>query len=128
MPLAFKVRFGKHLIAGLAATVSIAVGAAITAGRFPMEMTAAMIVGFAMALILVQLRAWAVPVWIAVGPLAYPFVRYPTGHPLITFDRVWLLGILAWLVTEQPARSVSRRTRLLLLTGGWLVVAIGLRS
>lgn len=66
-------------------------------------------------------------IWIAVEGLAFPFLRYPFGHNLITFDRVLVLAMGgALLLTSWP--RMERRTKILAYALGAFAVAYGLRA
>src|SRR5207244_2008876 len=58
--------------------------------------------------ILAQLRFSGLLLWLPLGAIAYPFIRLPRAHPLLTFDRVWV-GSMA--VTAAVAIASGRRAR-----------------
>ena len=55
----------------------------------------------------------ALLVWVALGPALFPFVRYPvTSKSIVTFDRVWVLGLgLLSFAAITDLSSASRYTR-----------------
>jgi O-antigen ligase len=76
----------------------------------------------------IALRRWTLYAWLLIFPIAYPFLHYPTTSPQITFDRVWILAMLAvTLLTElsAPRTSTSRLVKIALL---WLLAAFGVRA
>ena len=68
-------------------------------------------------------------VWVAVMPLAYPFLRYPPRGTVVTFDRVWVAG-MALVIVTTVARDERRSAagRLMEASLGWLVVSFGIRA
>jgi O-antigen ligase len=66
-------------------------------------------------------------IWIAVEGLAFPFVRYPFGHNLITFDRVVVLAMGGALLLRSWPR-MAKQTRFLAYALGAFAAAYGVRA
>ncbi|MBV9819727.1 MAG: O-antigen ligase family protein [Solirubrobacterales bacterium] len=50
--------------------------------------------------------------WVVAGVIAYPFLRYPSRHSQLTFDRVWILGLGgAMCASAAPAIRRSPASR-----------------
>ena len=67
-------------------------------------------------------------VWAALAPILYPFVRYPRTHPVVTFDRIWLLGALSCIVLERRRIMRLRVSRRAVAVFGLFVIVYGLRA
>lgn len=70
----------------------------------------------------------ALLLWPVLTAIAYPFVRVPRESALLTFDRLWivgLLGVLAFTATRLPG---TRATRFFYLSFSALVFAYGARA
>lgn len=65
------------------------------------------VLGAALAVVLGMqaLGVRAIYWWLTLGLVAYPFVRYPTGHSQLTFDRVWILGLGGALLITAAGRT-----------------------
>jgi hypothetical protein len=66
--------------------------------------------------------------WLALTGIAYPFVNYPTINPLLTFDRIWVMGMLGCVALGYRTLRPCRETRFLLAAFGFLAVTFGLRA
>ena len=64
------------------------------------------VVGFSP--VVFSLGRLALPVWVALFGVLYPYARYPSGSPLITFDRLFL-GSLLVAFALRHVRSRSAR-------------------
>jgi hypothetical protein len=65
--------------------------------------------------------------WVAVEGLAYPFVRYPLHHDLVTFDRVILIALGGALILA-PSSRLSRDAQLLVRAVGAFTIVYGVRA
>jgi O-antigen ligase len=97
-------------------------------GHLIAEIALAAAAGFALVMLGARLKFTAVLVWVGVGGLAYDFIRYPTQHSVVTFDRLWVVAMLGWLFTERRRIPTSRASRYTLTAGFALVAAYGLRA
>jgi O-antigen ligase len=64
-------------------------------------------------------------VWATLTGIAYPFVKFGT---LVTFDRLWVIGMLGCLALTRNAIPRSRESRAVLLALGLLAATFGLRA
>lgn len=101
---------GSLLVATLAVVTSLVAGVAVVRqDRASLFVLAALVVGALLAL-LIRLR-WAVLLaWPLAGAVTYPFVRFPSGHPILTFDRIWLPALAVIVAAERASwvRTTSR--------------------
>lgn len=107
------------LYTGVAA-LAVILGLLVARGH--VYMAVAVVIGCSAALILVMrtLETSALTWWLPLGVVAYPFVRYPSGHSQLTFDRFWVLGLAGALaVSAGVAAHRSRASRRL---AGWIIV------
>jgi O-antigen ligase len=98
-------REGLTLVAIAAATVAIIAADA----ALPSHQTYAMaVIGLAAVVVCAFVFSAAIPAilvwWVALEGVAYPFLRYPLGHNLVTFDRLVLLGLGAALLIVPSTR------------------------
>jgi O-antigen ligase len=68
-----------------------------------------------------------VVVWPVAATAGY-LLQLPRTHPIITFDRVWIGGMLAYLIVDRRRLERSSPTRLLRLSLLCLVVVFGVRT
>src|SRR4051812_20573852 len=96
-------------------------------GRTPSLLLLAALAGGAFFLLLSFLGSSAVVVFPIAATVGY-LVEIPRDQPVITFDRVWVGGLLAYIALNR--RNIERTpvTRLLLFALFWLIVSYGLRS
>jgi hypothetical protein len=84
------------------------------------------LVGIVAALGSVTLLAWP-PLAVA----AYDLVRIPRSigsSPILTFDRLWIPGLLVYLAIEHRQVERARASRFLSFSLGCLVISYGIRS
>ena len=96
-------------------------------GRLPHLVLAAE-AGGALFVIVWRLGAASLWIWAVAGGALYPFLRVPSDHPIITFDRVWILASLSCILLNRRRITTSRPMRLLLFTLGWLAISFGIRA
>ena len=98
------------------------------------ELTAVVVISLALAALLLlvfrQLAFPALVTWVVVAPLAFAFARFPSQHPILTFDRAWIAGLAAAIVlmAESGLPTTAPASRALAVALTWLAVAFGLRS
>lgn len=68
------------------------------------QLLLAAVAGFAVFLIFSRLGARTLLVWVPLSGLAYAFVRFPRISPVVTFDRIWIFGLLAIVLSATPVR------------------------
>jgi hypothetical protein len=86
--------------------------------------------GAGMALLLVFADVgWTVLwVWPALSVLGYPLAGHLPGGKYVTFDRIWIGGMIALLLAEPKLRAHARSSRRMLLALALLVVVLGARA
>lgn len=106
----------------------VGLGAMVTRGRME-EGIAGLVASAAVLYVGIgSLRFRAVTFWIALTAIAFPFLRLPQQHSVVTFDRVWIIASLACLVHAAARPPATRATRLLSRALLWFVVAYGVRA
>jgi hypothetical protein len=101
------------LLLGGGAAASTIVGVSIVHGGSPAVALAGVVVGLMLVLLLASLRERALIWWAVPSVIAYPFVRVPQKHTVVTFDRLWILGLLGLLLLERRAVPANAATRAL---------------
>jgi hypothetical protein len=119
-----------RLPAGLPLSLAIYLGAAICAGaigfivghgNFLAVAIAGALAGSIVWVLMMQgLGLRAITGWVVVGVVAFPFVRYPSGHAQLTFDRLWIFGIGA--AGLLAAGRATRRTPASRRVALWLIL------
>lgn len=119
----------------LAVTGASVLSGALVAGRvdtwlgqtFSLLLLAA-VVGAAFFMIFAQLGSSAVVVWPLGAVIGYAIVELPRSHPIITFDRIWIGGMLAYIAFGRSLLARAPASRLLFFSMIWLGVSFGVRS
>ena len=65
--------------------------------------------------------------WAPLSAALWAFARLPRDPPVLTFDRLWILGMLAYLIFWPRRFERSRESRLLMLALFLLLVSYGIR-
>lgn len=113
-------------VAAIAASVVAGVGVA-RGGQLPLLAVAAL-TGLALFVTLGNLQFTGLALWIVLGALAYPFVNYPAGRPLLTFDRIWIVALAGVFIFQHGRYPIARASRFFLVAFVWFVISVGLRS
>jgi O-antigen ligase/polysaccharide polymerase Wzy-like membrane protein len=109
-------------------TAAAVAGLAIASeGGLPHLVVAAEAIG-ALLVVVWRLGPASLWIWVVASGALYAFLRVPSGHPIITFDRVWILACLSLIVLNRRRIATTRPTRLLLFTLAWLAIAFGIRA
>jgi O-antigen ligase len=96
-------------------------------GRTPALLLLGAVAGGTFFVLFSFLGSSAVVVWPIAATVGY-LVEIPRDRPVITFDRVWVGGLLAYVALNRRHIERSRVTRLLLFALLWLAVSYGLRA
>ena len=113
--------------AALVSAVLAAGQAEVWLGRTPSLLLLAAVAGGTFFVLFSFLGPAAVIVWPVAATVGY-LVEIPRDQPVITFDRVWVGGLLAYIALNKRRIGRTPVTRLLLFALLWLVVSYGLRS
>jgi O-antigen ligase len=106
---------------------AIAMGGVVAQGSNKAYLLAGLVMLATIALAITDRLFEAFVLWVAVEGIAYPFVRYPLGHNLVTFDRVAVLAMgAAMLMRTWPA--LDRRARYLAWAFGLFALAYAARA
>jgi O-antigen ligase len=90
-----------------AAMAAAAVGLLLGRGGLGLLIAGAVAAGLVLVLLVQSLGFQALILWVVVGVIAYPFVRYPQQHSELTFDRLLILGLAGALVITSSRRARS---------------------
>jgi len=83
----------------------------------------------AMALMMGRKLLSGVVLWLPLGVLLYPFVRYPREQTLVMFDRAWFMALLfASILFGLPATRTPIAVRRVETAGAVLAVIMGIRA
>ena len=116
-----------------AATTLVFVAGGI--GTWRSELTALVVISLGVAgLLLLLFRELVFPAlvtWVVAAPLAFAFARFPSQHPILTFDRAWIAGLAAALLLsahDRASTTTAPASRALAAALACVVVTFGLRS
>jgi O-antigen ligase len=101
--------------------------AAAVLGEKPALLLVAALVGGAFLVSFVYLGPLAVLIWPVAATVGY-LVQLPRGNPVISFDRVWIGGLLAYIAVTHRRAPRTKTTRLLVFALLLLVASFGLRA
>ncbi|MBA2370745.1 MAG: O-antigen ligase family protein [Chloroflexi bacterium] len=96
-------------------------------GETPALLLLAALLGGTFFILIAFLGSLAIVVWPVAATVGY-LIQVPRGEPVITFDRVWIGGMLVYIALNRRSSERSAYTRPLAFGLLWLVVAYGLRS
>jgi hypothetical protein len=96
-------------------------------GQTPSLLLLAVVVGGMFFVLFTFLGPPVVVVWPIAATFGY-LVQVPKAHPILTFDRLWIGGMLAYILVEHRRVERTPATRMLLVALIWLAVSFGLRS
>jgi O-antigen ligase len=114
---------GVALFAGILATGE----ADARLGQTPALLLLAGLLAITFLVVFSFLGSLAIIVWPVAATGGY-LLGIPRAHPVITFDRVWIGGMVAYIALNPRRTGRSTFTRPLLVGLLWLVVAYGLRA
>jgi O-antigen ligase len=125
---------GRVLASWFAVIVTAIIAGALAAGRAdaalgktPALLLLAVLVGGAFLGVFLYLGPTAVLIWPVAATGGY-LLQIPRSHAVITFDRVWIGGLLAYVAVNPRRTPRTAATRLLAFALLWLVVSFGARS
>lgn len=96
-------------------------------GRTPALLLTGAIAGGTLLVLFSFLGSVAIVIWPVAATVGY-LVEIPRNHPVITFDRLWIGGLLAYVALDRRRIARTPVTRLLLFALLWLLVSYGVRS
>jgi hypothetical protein len=96
-------------------------------GKTPALVALAGVAGAVFFILFAFLGALTVVVWPVAATVGY-LLQVPRSQPAITFDRVWIGGMLAYIALNGRSGPRSRYTLPLIIGLVWLVVSFGVRS
>lgn len=116
-------------VIGTGATVAALVNGKVGVwiGQTPSLLLLAALLGGAFFAVFAFLGALPVLLWPVLTTGGY-LILYPRTHPVITFDRVWIGGMLAFLAVSPRPAARSRETRLVMGALVLLVLTYGVRA
>jgi O-antigen ligase len=115
------------ILAGLLSGAVVAGQADSALGQKPTLLLLGILVATAFLGMFLYLGPTAVLIWPVAATGGY-LLQIPRSNPVLTFDRVWVGGLVAYIALNQRRIPRTAATRLLIFALLWLVVAFGLRS
>jgi O-antigen ligase len=123
-----------RLMAPLAVILAALISGAIVSGQAdaalgqkPALLLLGILVGIAFLGMFLYLGSTAVLIWPVAATGGY-LLQLPRDSVIVTFDRAWIGGLLAYIALNQRRIPRTAATRLLFFALLWLVVSYGLRS
>jgi len=123
-----RIQLDRRRTAAACALVLLAAAAGTLAPGRSAYALAGIGIAAAVSLLISQRIAAVLVGWVAIEGIAYPFVRYPIRHDLLTFDRVVLLSLAGALVLERPRVRLSPPTKWLVWAFALFVAVYGARA
>jgi O-antigen ligase len=96
-------------------------------GDKPALLLLAALVGGSFLIVFGFLGSSAVVIWPVAATGGY-LLGVPRTNPVLTFDRVWIFGLLAYIALDRRHTQRTPATRLLFLALLWLLCSYGLRA
>jgi O-antigen ligase len=115
------------LVAALLAGMVAAGQADALLGKKPALLLLGALVGGAFVLIFLFLGSSAVLIWPVAASGGY-LIQIPRNNPVLTFDRAWIGGLIAYIALNPRRTARTPATRLLVFALVLLVVSFGLRA
>jgi O-antigen ligase len=78
--------------------------------------------------IFASLGSAALVAWAPLAVACYLLVRYPRTHPVITFDRVWVVGLLGYILLAPRRAASAPISRFMKFGLGLFIAAFGIRA
>ena len=114
---------GAALLAG-----SLATGQAdVWLGKTPALLLLGTVLGATFLVVFSFLGSLAVIVWPVAATGGF-LLQFPKGHAVITFDRLWIGGLLAYIALNHSRTERTKDTRVLMFALVLLVISFGLRA
>jgi hypothetical protein len=66
--------------------------------------------------------------WPPLAVAGYLLVRFPRGHPIVTFDRLWIGGLLAYILLAHRSVPSAATSRFMKIGLGVFIAAFGIRA
>jgi hypothetical protein len=88
----------------------------------------ALLAAAAVSSIFASLGSTALIAWPPLAVAGYLLVRFPRDHPLITFDRVWIGGLLAYILLTHRGVPATATGRFMRIGLGAFIAAFGIRA
>jgi O-antigen ligase len=115
------------VLAGLVSGAVVSGRADAAVGQKPALLVLGILVGCASLGMFIYLGPSAVLIWPVAATGGY-LLQIPRNSVILTFDRVWIGGLLAYIALNPRRIPRTAATRLLIVALLWLVVSFGLRS
>ncbi len=114
---------GGALLSGVLATGQ----ADVWLGRRAALLLLAAVVGGTFLIVFSFLGTSAILIWPVAATGGY-LVGIPRGHPVLTFDRMWIGGLVAYIALNPRRIQRTPATRVLVFALLWLTVSFGIRA
>jgi O-antigen ligase len=88
----------------------------------------ALLLAAAVSIIFASLGSTALVAWPPLAVAGYLLVQFPRGHPTVTFDRLWIGGLLAYILLAHRSVPAAATSRFMKLGLGVFIAAFGIRA
>jgi O-antigen ligase len=88
----------------------------------------ALLVAAAVSIIFASLGSTALVAWPPLAVAGYLLVRFPRGHPVVTFDRLWIGGLLAYILLAHRRVPAAASSRFMKIGLGLFIASFGIRA
>jgi O-antigen ligase len=88
----------------------------------------ALLVAAAASIIFASLGSTVLVAWPPLAVAGYLLVRFPRDHPIITFDRLWIGGLLAYILLAPRSVPAAASSRFMKIAFVIFIAAFGIRA
>jgi O-antigen ligase len=88
----------------------------------------ALLLAAAVSIIFASFGSSPLVAWPPLAVAGYLLVRFPRTHPIITFDRVWIGGLVAYLLVVHRRVPAAASSRFMKIALGVFIVTFGIRA
>jgi hypothetical protein len=88
----------------------------------------ALLLAAAVSIIFASLGSTALVAWPPLAVAGYLLVRFPRGHPIVTFDRLWIGGLLAYILLAHRSVPAAASSRFMKIGLGVFIAVFGIRA
>lgn len=97
-------------------------------GRTSALLALALLLAAAAFAILASFGSAPLVAWAPLAVVGYPLARFPRDHPIITFDRLWIGGLLAYILIAHRGVPAAAASRFMTTALFGFVAAFGIRA
>jgi hypothetical protein len=88
-----------------------------------------LVAGAGLMVLVAEIGFESLLIWAVAGAALYPFIRFPSGHEVVTFDRLWIGAMVGCLILRaRPVSGRSRAARYFTVAFVWLAASFVIRA